>query len=437
MSLTFFSCKKFLDEKVLKEQFLPSTIEDLQAILRSGIYNSDPALLELLSDNYYVTTAYWQGLTADVSSNYIWAPNAIPFNNSWNTPYRSSIYYSNIVLDQLLTLKLPVDDEYNEVKGTALFYRANSFFNLAQVFAKPYNKSTLSDLGIVLRTTSDINVKSTRASIRETYDKIVADLTEAINLLPNITNVPTMPNKNAVYASLARIYLIMGDYENAFKYADLVLKYHNTLIDFNDLVAGVPIKTFNAEVIFHSQASSVAILTATNAKIDPNLFAIYRPEDLRRSIFFRPNTGANVGTYAFRGSFAGTQGTALIFTGTTTAEMLLIRAECYARKGDKEKSVSDVNTLLAKRISKNNWLPINPSTVNDPLTLVLSERRKELPFRGLRWMDLRRLNMEGANITLKRVVNNIEYTLPPNDNRWVALIPYDVINRSGIEQNPR
>ena len=71
------------------------------------------------------------------------------------------------------------------------------------------------------------------------------------------------------------------------------------------------------------------------------------------------------------------------------------------------------------------------------MALILLERRKELLMRGLRWMDLKRLNMEGAAITLTRTVNGQVYTLPPNDLRYALPIPEDVIAISGMQQNPR
>ncbi|SEM08104.1 hypothetical protein SAMN05216436_101351 [bacterium A37T11] len=57
-------------------------------------------------------------------------------------------------------------------------------------------------------------------------------------------------------------------------------------------------------------------------------------------------------------------------------------------------------------------------------------------MRGLRWMDIKRLNKEGANITLTRNLNGQIYTLPPNDPRFALPIPEDVIDLSGMQQNP-
>lgn len=439
-SFLFFnnSCNKYLDEKALKSSFIPEKLEEFQAILDNpNIFLNDPLLLELLSDDYYLTTAYWQNLAPNLSTNYLWASNAVPYNNSWNHVYQNPIYLSNIVLDYLSESELPIDEQYKNLKGAALFHRAISFYYLAQIFCLPYSKNNLEQPGIVLRTTTNINQKSIRATINETYNKIIDDLIEATKLLPISSRTPARPRKIAAWAALARVYLVMGEYDKAYYYSSLCIELQNQLIDFNDLIAGQPIPSFNKEVLFHGAVPLLPVLTPPNAKIDSNLLSLYDVNDLRRTIYFRPNTGQNKGTFSFRGSFNGTEGLAQIFTGATVGEMLLIKAECSARKGDIENSIKDLNILLARRINKISFVPIDPTTVVDPIKLVLNERRKELVFRGIRWGDLRRLNVTGENISIKRIINNIEYVLPANDKRWVALIPEEVINRSGIPQNPR
>ncbi|MBN8856731.1 MAG: RagB/SusD family nutrient uptake outer membrane protein, partial [Sphingobacteriales bacterium] len=72
------------------------------------------------------------------------------------------------------------------------------------------------------------------------------------------------------------------------------------------------------------------------------------------------------------------------------------------------------------------------------LDTILVERRKELPFRGVRWTDLRRLNLEGRTITLTRVLNGTTYQLPPNSKLYTLPIPPDVIIfNPNMKQNPR
>jgi len=58
-------------------------------------------------------------------------------------------------------------------------------------------------------------------------------------------------------------------------------------------------------------------------------------------------------------------------------------------------------------------------------------------MRDLRWMDIKRLNKEGANISLRRTVNGITYSLQPNDNKFALPLPETIIRISGMTQNPR
>ena len=44
----------------------------------------------------------------------------------------------------------------------------------------------MTDLGLVLRMTSDINEPTKRATVQETYYQIIKDLKEAAELLPSV-----------------------------------------------------------------------------------------------------------------------------------------------------------------------------------------------------------------------------------------------------------
>ena len=66
---------------------------------------------------------------------------------------------------------------------------------------------------------------------------------------------------------------------------------------------------------------------------------------------------------------------------------------------------------------------------------MLTERRKELLFRGVRWVDVKRLNKEGYGISLQRTIDGQTYRLGPNSLRFALPIPEDVIAMSGMPQN--
>jgi len=94
---------------------------------------------------------------------------------------------------------------------------------------------------------------------------------------------------------------------------------------------------------------------------------------------------------------------------------------------------------MIKRWNNNgSWAPFTAADATDALNKILVERRKELLFRGLRWSDIRRLNVEGANITLTRNIRGTLYTLPPNDIRSVMLISLgEILHSPDVQQNPR
>jgi hypothetical protein len=169
----------------------------------------------------------------------------------------------------------------------------------------------------------------------------------------------------------------------------------------------------------------------SRAKIDSSLYQSYSTNDLRKQLYFKNN---NNGSYAFKGSY---DGTSLLFSGVAVDEVYLIRAECLARTGNTTAALNDLNTVLEKRWKKGTFIPFTASTPGEALTLILTERRKELLFRGLRWSDIKRLNKEGASITLKRILNGQSFTLQPNDPRYALPIPEDIIELTGMPQNAR
>jgi hypothetical protein len=92
---------------------------------------------------------------------------------------------------------------------------------------------------------------------------------------------------------------------------------------------------------------------------------------------------------------------------------------------------------MVKRWKENTFIPIVINNADSALAVILQERRKELLMRGLRWMDIKRLNEEGAGIIVTRKINGQVINLSPKDPRFALPIPEDVIALSGMKQNPR
>ena len=93
---------------------------------------------------------------------------------------------------------------------------------------------------------------------------------------------------------------------------------------------------------------------------------------------------------------------------------------------------------MEKRYVTGKYTNISTTDEMEALRIVLQERRKELLMRGIRWSDLRRLNLnEATSKKLIRILNNQQYELNPNSPNYVLPIQDNVIQLSGIEQNPR
>jgi starch-binding outer membrane protein, SusD/RagB family len=439
MMLACIGCKKYLDQKPDRSMVVPQSVKDLQAVLdNTNIMNVNyPFSVEIGVDDYYLTTADWLSRSITEKNGYIWESDMFNENprNDWSLPY-TIVYNSNVVLDQLKKLgeRAGTQQEINNVKGQALFFRSFAFYNLLQVFAKPYTADSATfHWGIALRLKSDLNDPTTRATLKESFDQVTADLSEAAGLLSPLQTLKTRPNKQSAFALLSRTYLIMNEYAKALLYADSALQLNNSLIDFNTLNATAtrPIPLFNIECIFHSvylTTNSINIL----AKIDTTLLASYASDDLRSKVFFRRNSDAS---YSFKGSY---DGSGRSFNGLAIDELYLIKAECLARTGNTNVAMNTLNQLLLKRWKTGTFVPYTAADATEALTKILLERRKELLMRGLRWTDLRRLNKETRFAkTLIRNVNNQTFFLYPNDPRYTFPIPLLIIQMTGMPQNER
>lgn len=442
--ITAISCNKhdWLDVKSNKSDLIPKSLNDLQSILdNTDVMNFNyPELGFLGSDNYYLTYSSWQGAFTPTERNaYIWAPDIFEGATcfDWDAAYKT-VAYSNIVLEGLNNLipSLVQQDEYNNVKGSALFYRAYIFYDLAELFAKPWDSATAyADMGIPVRLSADVNVVSKRSTVQETYDRIIADLTQAETLLPETPFYLTRPSKAAAEGLLARVYFNRRQYDQSLSWSEKYLEKRNSLLDFNSLDSNgffkLPgLQPNNPEVTFY--CTSLIYSISLFPKVDTMLYQLYLTGDLRPAMFFVSSAPDHLFTGAYSGSVP-------LFAGIATNEIMLINAESNARLGNLTASMDELNKLLSKRYISGSFTPLEAGSADEAIDIIIKERRKELPFTGnLRWQELRRLNSEPARaITLTRLLNGISYTLPPSDNRYVYPIPPDEVKLSGLQQNPR
>lgn len=440
--LSLSSCgDKFLDKLNNDALVVPETLDDLEALLNNnevmnGVAVSNgcplPVLGEGASDDFYLSDATYASLNQTIRNMYVWEPYYNYESStllSWFYPYKA-IMYANLVLDNLKKIARNEANGYrwDRIRGSALFYRANVYYHLAQVYAVPFSKDAVSERGLPLRLESDITASPHIPNLQEYYDKIISDLIEANEFLPEIPQHRTKPSKHAVHALLARIYLVMHDFPNAQVQAEKALTFNSTLLDYRTLNKNkeYPIPQLNAEVIFHINMN-LSVFQNT-AIVSEELLKLYEPNDLRKELFF--NAKGN-----YRGSYDGDD---QLFGGLTTSELYLIIAECLARNGKGELALNYLDKLRSNRFADGAFKNLIYQNDEAVLNEVVKERRRELVLRGSTWSDLRRLNQyDNTKRMLTRVVDGKTIILPPNDPRYTFLIPEETINLLKIEQNKR
>ena len=439
-----FSCDKhYLDVKSDKSMVIPASLRDFQAMLDNrNVMNAGVGLLlgEISSDNFYIERKDWLNLSSAYEKNgYVWAKDIFQgsLSSDWNNS-SLAILYANIALEGVE--KMAKNDqnkaEWNYVKGSALFLRSLHFYHMAQLFCKTFIRETASnDLGIPLRLESDLTIVSKRATVMETYTRIIEDLKLSAELLPQVSSVKTRPSRAAAYALLSRVYLVTGEYESCKAAAKKALEDYNTLIDYNtvNIKANYPFQLYNDEVVFHCNLLSTSVLISPRMKVNKALYDKYAATDIRKTAWYYPYTdGSGIG---YKGSY---NGSLAFFSGLSIGEIYFNLIESLARTGNNEEARKILNEFLISRYSKGAFEPITTNEAKELMDIILVERRKELAFRGLRWTDLRRLNLEeNRKETVSRNLGEETFYLYPNSQQYVLPIPESVIKLTGMSQNER
>jgi tetratricopeptide (TPR) repeat protein len=110
----------------------------------------------------------------------------------------------------------------DQLLGENYFLRGFLYFNLCNVFGRPYVQSPETNLGVPLKLTTDITDFPPRATVKQVYEQIISDMEKAERLMTeNKANI--YASKEVAQAYLSRIYLYMGEWQKAKEYADKVI----------------------------------------------------------------------------------------------------------------------------------------------------------------------------------------------------------------------
>lgn len=419
--LVLASCDGYLDIEPVG-LVIPKSVEEYRSFLTTAyaIKSSNKILTTYRGDELTLANDF-RGVD-QYKDIYLWNDqNPDPF--SLQFPYATfynTIFYANHVIKNAQNMKGGQED-IDQLVGEAYALRALQYFELINLYAKPYNEATASgDAGVPIVTTYDPDADYPKKSVQKVYDLILSDLTKGESLT-NIERYETGYNyrfsRLAIQAFQARVHLYMGHWQEAVDASEQVL---NTLPDLQDLNIQKELmpSEYNAveSILALQEVSSFDI--ATHSPISDVLINKYnQTTDLRFSIYFDKNSN---------GKFYSKKTAQNNFKCTfRTADLYLMIAESYARLGDASLSQSR-KSLLA--LARHRYTPagfalyeseINAMSQEDLVQEILKERARELAIEGHRWNDLRRTSRE--NIT--KVFEGKTYELIQDDPRYVIPIP--------------
>lgn len=417
------SCEGFLEEKPQKSLLVPESIEEIRALLDN--YNFlmlTPLISWMMSDEWNTSDVDFETFPTWQQNSYRWQTEIFdPQERSSDyQTLHGQMFVANTALDLIGKLDNPNSPEANVLKGEALVIRARVLFDLALLYLPVPQSQLAAQMKIPVTLTGNINSPLKAIGISDLLTLAKNDLELAFTLLPNRSSFRTRPDKRVAKGFLARIYLYEQNWEKALESANFVILSGDRLLDFSRLnpSSSYPFSLFNEETVYYQQMQATALTIRPSTEISRSLYASYLPNDRRRTLFFRLNPAQGA---LFKGSFsAGFQ----LFTGIGLSEMYLVSAEASIRSGLIAEGLQRLNELGITRYSNfQAWTGLNQEK---SLELVMEERRKELVFRTLRWMDMKRIEALTPSFRTVRKIKGQDYVLENEEQFVLKIPPYEI-----------
>ncbi|WP_218599266.1 RagB/SusD family nutrient uptake outer membrane protein [Polaribacter sp. NJDZ03] len=421
ITLSFISCDEYLDIEPVG-QVIPKSVEEYRSFLTSAYaitkeskvlttYRTDELSLskDAAGIEFYQDLFIWNDINPSPLTS------VFPYATFYNT-----IFYTNHVINSEATIEESQSDK-EQLIGEAYALRAMQYFELINLYAKPYNKTTAStDVGVPITTEYDSEKKYETKTVEEVYALILSDLTQAealLNIEKQVVGLNYRFSMVAVKAFKSRVYLYQQEWQKAIDAANEALAINTEIQNLNADASIMPSEFNSVESILALETVATVDLVS-NTTISNTLINAYNSsEDLRFSLYFKQNTD---------GSFSSKKSAETKFkVSYRTAELHLTIAECLAALNEdvlaKEKLIAFAENRYTTDGFNTYKANVNLLNSNDLKTEILEERRREFAIEGQRWNDLRRTTQP----KLTKIFDGVTYILEENDARYVIPFPND------------
>lgn len=441
--LNLVGCDSFVDVETPNSQLTGVTVFedrttanaamiDIYSKLRdtgliAGNANGSGVCLGLYADEliYYGNT---DDNTSFIFNNTMLATTSMA-SQLWNESYQQ-IYCANAVIYGCQNSTGLSTADKNQFIGEALFVRALVHFYLVNLYG---------DVPYIITTDYEVNRLATRMPTAVVYTNIIADLQQAIALLPEAYVAPerVRPNRSTASALLARVYLYNGNWAEASNAASAVLNnveyVWETDIDkifLKDCTA--TIWQFSPKLEGNNADEGSVFVFQTGPPpfvgLREELYNSFANDDLRKSHWIAIVTdGSNIWYHANKYKQNTNTGTSVEYSVVfRLAEQYLIRAEARARQGELSNAKQDLD-----RIRSLAGLPNTTATTEAEIIAAIQEERRFELFteQGHRFFDLKR------NATLNTVLPLVKLGWNSTDAHW-PIPETELLANPNLTQNP-
>lgn len=324
--------------------------------------------------------------------------------------------------------------EKNAIRGQAFAMRGISYFHLIMNYQQTYAIAK-SKRGVILRTSSTDDSNMGFSTVQQCYDQIVSDLTTAKSALSSYSRDEKWRiDTDVVSGILARVYQVMGDWQNALSEAASVYQKYGILMSKDEWYSGFDMLMTDgcAELVWGVQFTNLSNISSNtefnywynqdpsygeamqdgpvynfiNLLVDQKYVDLFDDTDYRgtrcdktsgvtdedeKNVMFWHRTANGdaetkakwaynkMKTYGDGAEAKQAHSYGIDFPLMRASEMLLIMAEAEANLGNTTQALSYLNTLQAARQAKQT-IDMEKTTL---LNKIYIERRKELLGEGV------------------------------------------------------
>jgi hypothetical protein len=454
-------CSDFLTEDPILSQSNQLTLADYTGLSKSvhGAYSP------LVSPSWYgaafVLDAEMRSGNGKINIDYSSGRYTVSYNLNYNSTSTSGLWgYAYYVISAVNNVLANLEgkenaevstQDLNNLRAECLFLRALSHFDLVRTYAKAYTVDPQSP-GVPYVFVTDPAGLPARNTVKEVYDNIVKDLTDAEGFIDpkyvrsGVADAKSVVSKPAIQALLARVYLYMENWQKAADYATLLINNSAYKLWTKAELADVwkADKPTSGEVIFEvyglKSNSYDGYWDAITWQTKPDGYAdcaasddirlLYAADDERGKLF-RPHPDDDNAwwTTKYIGKDFGTPDVSNTIV-LRLSEMYLNRAEALAHGAvipGGATALSDLNTLRAQRGAS----PLGSASPQD----ALNERRLELAWEGHLWFDCARTKTPITRTDYVGAAENKD--IPANSKYWALPIPKRELDvNPNLSQNP-